>query len=102
MYEKLTDRESAFEILSQRQDLLEEERRKAQEEQERIKQQKETEKAAREAERNQRAEARRRKEERGFLGDMIDQVGKSATRQISNQLGRTITRSLLGALFGKK
>ncbi len=102
VYEKLTDRESAFEILSQRQDLLEEERRKAQEEQERIKQQKETEKAAREAERNQRAEARRRKEERGFLGDMIDQVGKSATRQISNQLGRTITRSLLGALFGKK
>lgn len=95
IYEKLIDRESAFEILSQQQNLLEEERRRALEEKERIKQ-------LREAERNQRAEARRSKQERGLIDEMISQVGKSATRQITNQLGRTISRSLLGALFGKK
>jgi hypothetical protein len=33
---------------------------------------------------------------------MLEQVGKSTKRQITNQLGRTLTRSLLGALFGGK
>ncbi len=102
IYENLVDRESAFELLSKKTELLEEERQRAAEEKERIKQQKEAEKAAREAERVQRAEARRKKEERGFVGDLMEQVGKSATRQISNQLGRTLTRSIFGALFGKK
>ncbi|HBG81065.1 MAG TPA: DUF853 domain-containing protein, partial [Porphyromonadaceae bacterium] len=55
-----------------------------------------------EAERERRAEARRKKEERGILGDLLEQVGRSATRQISSQLGRTITRSIFGAFFGKK
>ncbi|HPD86273.1 MAG TPA: DUF853 family protein, partial [Proteiniphilum sp.] len=41
VYEKLIDRESAFEILSQKQELLEEERRQAEEEKERIRRQKE-------------------------------------------------------------
>ena len=102
VYEKLIDRESAFEILSQKQDLHAEERRKAEEEKERIKQQKEAEKAAREAEKAQRAEARRKKEERGIIGELIEQVGRSATRQMTNQLGRNITRSIFGAFFGKK
>lgn len=102
IYEKLVDRESAYEILSQKQDLLEEERQRAAEEKARIQQQKEADKAAREAERAERAEARRRKEDRGFLGDMVDQVGKSAKRQISYQLGKTLTRSIFGALFGRK
>lgn len=102
IYEDLVDRESAFEILSQKQDLLEEERIRAEEEKERIKQQRETEKVAREEERVRRAEARRKKEERGILGDMLDQVGKSTKRQISYQLGRTITRTIFGAFFGKK
>ncbi len=102
IYEDLVDRESAFELLSQKQDLLEEERIRAEEEKERVKQQRETEKAAREEERVRRAEARRKKEERGILGEMLDQVGKSTKRQISYQLGRTITRTIFGAFFGKK
>lgn len=102
IYEKLVDRESAFEILSKKQDLLEEERMRAEEEKERIKQQKEAEKAAREEDRARREEARRKKEDRGILGDMLDQVGKSTKRQISYQLGRTITRTIFGAFFGKK
>ena len=95
IYEKLVDRESAFEILSQKDSLLEEERQKAAAEKERIQQQKEADRQAREA-------AKTRKEDRGFFGEVIDQVGKSATRQITNQIGRTITRSILGAFFGKR
>lgn len=102
VYEKLIDRESAFEILSKKEELLEEERRLAAEEKERIRQQKEAQKAALEAERAKRAAARQRKADQGFLGDILTQVGKSTQRQISNELGRTITRSILGALFGKK
>ncbi len=102
VYEQLIDRESAYEILSQKQDLLAEERRMAAEEKERIRIQKEEEKAAREAERVKRAEARKRKEEQGILGDLLEQVGKSTSRQISYQIGKTITRGLLGGLFGKR
>jgi hypothetical protein len=102
VYEKLVDRESAFEILSQKQELLAEERERAEVEKERIRQEREARKLQAEAERERRAEARRKKEERGIVGDLLEQVGRSATRQISSQLGRTITRSIFGAFFGKK
>lgn len=102
VYEQLIDRESAYEILSKKQDLLAEERRLAAEEKERIRIQKEQEKVAREAEKAQRAAARKRKEEQGILGDLLQQVGKSTTRQISYEIGKTITRGLLGGLFGKR
>ncbi|WP_298648855.1 helicase HerA-like domain-containing protein [uncultured Proteiniphilum sp.] len=102
VYEKLIDRESAFEILSEKQELLEEERRLAAEEKERIRQQKDAQKAALEEEKAKRTAARQRKADQGFLGDILTQVGKSTQRQISNELGRTITRSIFGALFGKK
>ncbi len=102
VYEKLVDRESAYEILSQKQELLEEERKQAAQEKERIRLQKEEQKAALEAERAKRAAARQRKADQGVLGDIITQVGRSTTRQITYQLGKTITRSLMGALFGKK
>lgn len=102
VYEKTIDRESAFEILSHKENLLNEELRRIEEEKERIQQQKEAQKALLEAERAKRAEERQRKADQGFLGDLIDQVGKSATRQIGNEIGRTITRSIFGAFFGKK
>ncbi len=101
VYEKLIDRESAYEILSRKQELLEEERRLAAEEKERIIKQKEAEKAAREAERADRAAARKRKEEQGILADLLEQIGKSTKSQISYQLGKKITRGLFGGLFGK-
>lgn len=102
VYEKFIDRESAFEILSEKEELLEEERRKAAEEKERIRQQKEAQKAAQAEEKARRSAARQKKAEQGIFGELIEQVGKSTQRQISYQIGRTITRSLLGALFGKK
>lgn len=102
IYEKLIDRESAFEILSKKQELYAEERRHAEDEKERIRQQREAQKAVAEAERTKRAEARQRKADQGIFGDIMEQVGKSAQRQISNELGRTITRTIFGAFFGKK
>lgn len=102
VYEKLIDRESAFEILSKKQELLDEERELAAQEKERIRLQKEAQKAALEEERAKRASARQKKADQGFIGDILSQVGKSTQRQITNQLGRTITRSIFGALFGKK
>lgn len=102
VYEDLVDRESAFEILSKKQELLEEERQRAAEEKERVRLQKEEQKRLLEEERAKRAAARQRKADQGILGDLLDQVGKSTKRQISYQVGKTITRSLFGALFGKK
>mgnify|MGYP000856611598 FL=1 len=102
VYENFIDRESAFEILSKKQELLEEERRLAAKEKERVRLQKETQKAALEEEKAKRAAARQRKADQGFIGDLLSQVGKSTQRQISNELGKTITRSIFGALFGKK
>src|SRR3712207_9012210 len=53
------DRESAYEVLSRKEELLDTERRQAAAEKERIRRQKEEEKAAREAERAERSEERR-------------------------------------------
>ena len=102
VYENLIDRESAYEILSRKENLLDEERRLADEERERVRLQKEAEKAAREEDRARRAAAKKKKEEQGILGDLLDQVGRSAKRQIGNELGRTITRGIFGGLFGKR
>ena len=101
VYENYIDRESAYEILSKRQELLEEERKRAEEEKERIRQQKEAQKAALEAEKAKRAAARQRKADQGILGEFIDQIGKSTKRQISYQIGRSITRGIFGALSKK-
>ena len=103
VYEKLIDRESAYEILSERQDLLHIEQQRAAEEKAAIAKQRELDKAQREAERIERAEQRARKAQGGgLLDDLIKQVGRSTSRQISNQVGRTITRTIFGTFFGKK
>ena len=51
----------------------------------------------REAERQKRAT---KKDD--VFGGLLKDVGKSVTRNVSSQLGRTITRTILGAFFGKK
>ena len=102
VYEKLIDRESAYEILSERQDLLKVEQEKAAQEKEAIVQQRELLKQQREAERLARADERARKAQGGgFLEDFIKQVGKTTQRQITNKVGRSITRSIFGTFFGK-
>ena len=102
VYEKLIDRESAYEILSGREDLLKVEQEKATLAKEAIAQQREMMKQQREAERQQRADERARKAQGGgFLEDFIKQVGKTTQRQITNKVGRSITRSIFGTFFGK-
>jgi DNA helicase HerA-like ATPase len=102
VYEKLIDRESAYEILSERQDLLHIEQQRAAEEKAAIAKQRELDKAQREAERIERAEQRARKAQGGgLLEDFIKQVGKTTQRQISYKVGRSITRSIFGTFFGK-
>ncbi len=103
VYEKLIDRESAYEILSERQDLFHQEQQKAAQEKEVLAKQREQQKAQLEAERVARAEQRAHKSQGGgLLDELMKQVGRSTSRQISNQVGRTITRSIFGTFFGKK
>ena len=103
IYEKVVDRMSAYEIISEKQELLENERQRAEAENERIRQQKELAKAQLEEEKLARTKARLNKAQGGgIFGDMVKQVGKSAQRQISNEIGRKITRSIFGTFFGKK
>lgn len=99
IYEKMIDRESAYEILSKREDLLKEEREQAEREKELIKRQKELEK---ELVLERKRQSTKKAQSGGLIEDLMKQVSRSTTRQISNELGRTITRSIFGTLFGKK
>ncbi len=101
-YENLIDRESAYEILSERTNIQLEEKRKVDEQKELDKQQKEYAKQQREAERNARAAERERKANQSAFEGVLQQMGKTVTRQLTNEVGRTITRSILGSFFGKK
>ncbi|MDR1859815.1 MAG: DUF853 domain-containing protein [Bacteroidales bacterium] len=102
IYEKLIDRESAFEILSKKQELADDERRKAEEEKNRVKQQKEELKAQLEKEKLERAQQRQRKAQGdGIFGDLLKQVGRSATRQLTTKVAGTLVRSILGTLTKK-
>ena len=84
VYEKVVDRESAFEILQGR--LLDQQKAKAEAER-----QKEEAKAA-----------RNKPQEGGILGDLTKVIGQSVTRQIGSQVGRALVRGLLGGLLGGK
>lgn len=103
VYEKGVDRESAFEVLSEKENEAAIKQKQANEEKERAEQQRAAQKAQIEAEKAARAEERTKKAEGGdFFQDLLTQIGRSATRQITNQLGRTITRTIFGTFFGKK
>lgn len=85
-YEKLVDRESAFEILKQKLDS-----------------QKANEEAAIEQKNQEKAE----KSTSGsgsfggsLMGELTKIAGKSVTRQLSNEVGRQLVRGIMGSLFG--
>lgn len=86
-YEEMIDRESAFEILQARQF-----------EQQRTKEIANQEKQIAKETRNNPP----KKEEKSIFEDFVEQLGKSTTRQVSNQLARTITRGILGSILGKR
>ncbi len=88
-YEKLIDRESAFEIL-----------------QKKLEAQQANEEAMQEQKRIQVEEKQNQKSSGGgsfagsIFGELTKIAGKSVTRQISNEVGRQLVRGLMGSLFG--
>lgn len=96
VYERAIDRESAYEILTAKT-----------EEQDRIKAEEEAQKAAEKERKEQlkreREEARLRKQSGGgLIDDFINQIGKSTKRKITNEISKSITRTIFGTFFGKK
>lgn len=102
VYEKVLDRESAYEILTARaQDLTREK-----EEAERLKQE---EKLARQQAREMKKQApaqRRAPKSQDPLGDLLQSAIRRTTTTVTStvgrELGKTIIRGLLGSLMGKK
>ena len=97
VYEKEIDRISAFEIIAERMQADDLQKQQLEQQKQLEIQRREQEKAMREAERQKRAT---KKDD--VFGGLLKDVGKSVTRNVSSQLGRTITRTILGAFFGKK
>jgi len=104
LYDKIVDRESAYEILKGR--VLQLEQQKSQEEKsaqqerefkqklkEQAAQQKELEKLQKQRERNTRPTSRK--------DNPLDAFTKSAARAVGSSLGRQIVRGILGSLLGK-
>jgi hypothetical protein len=88
-YERLEDRESAYEILKERAE-------KAAEEAAKLEAEKLAEKERKEAEKAERA----RRKEKSFAEEVLGSTIKSATRNVTNQIGRELVRGLLGGILG--
>lgn len=84
VYEKQIDRESAFEILQKKFAAEEEAEIAANEQKEILKQQKQ--------ERNSAPNG-------GMMGDLAKYAGRSLSRQVGSEIGRTLVRGLLGSLL---
>ena len=97
IYEKEVDRISAFEIISERMNADDLQKQQLEEQKQLEIQRREQEKAEREAERQKRAAAKD-----DVFGGLLKDVGRTVERQMTSQLGRNITRTILGAFFGKK
>jgi uncharacterized protein len=89
VYEKTIDRESAFEILNKRV-------AQQQAEQQAIEQQR-----VNEAEQAKAQKTARQNTTGGLLEDFTRYAGRSVSRQIGNELGRTLVRGILGSIFRK-
>jgi len=88
VYEKVVDRESAYEILAKRADKLAEEQQAEKVEVEQKKQQEKLDKA--------------QPKKRGQRQTPLEAFFKSAMRSLGSTIGRKIARGLLGSLLGKK
>lgn len=104
VYEKLLDRESAFELLQARVNetnlIREQEAAVLAAEKERIARAKEEAVKAKAEAALERAERSRRRSEPDIFGELTKQVGRTATRTLGNELGRTLVRGILGSIFG--
>ena len=89
VYEKLIDRESAYEILLKQMQQQQQEKAEI----ERKKEEKKAEKEKKQAEKNKKP---------GLFEELLTQIGRSTTRKISNEIGKNITRGIFGSLLGRK
>jgi len=97
IYENDVDRISAFEIIS--------EKMKANDlQKQQLEQQKQIEIQRREQEKAELEEAKRKRVEAkdDIFGGLLKNVGRTIGRQLTSQVGRAITRSILGTFFSKK
>ncbi len=85
VYEKLIDRESAFEILQKKFAQEDADEKAAADQKEMLKQQKQQKPAPGSA--------------GDIFGDLAKVAGRSLTRQVSNELGRTLVRGVLGSIL---
>ena len=97
IYEKEVDRISAFEIISERTNADDLQKQQLEQQKQLEIQRRDQEKADREAERQRRAAAKD-----DVFGGLLKDVGRTVGRQMTSQIGRSITRTILGAFFGKK
>ncbi len=104
VYEKVLDRESAFEILQDRVNesnrLKSEADEAAAEAKEKLTRAKEEAAMARAQSAKERAERSQKRANPDIFAELTKQVGRTATRTLGNELGRTLVRGLFGSLFG--
>lgn len=97
VYERVVDRESAFEILSKR---MNQEAQIKQEAEEAKRQAKELVTQEREAAAREKAERRNRGAGQVIFDELTKQTGRAITRNIGNTIGRQLVRGILGSIFG--
>ncbi len=109
VYDQELDRESAYEILTERASNLqmekeEEEKRKKweKEEKERIKQEEKIRKQQEREHNRMIAPNKRPPKVQDPLGNLLNSALRQTTRTVGRELGKTIIRGLLGSLMGKK
>lgn len=104
VYEKVLDRESAFEILQDRVNesnrLKSEADDAAAEAKEKLTRAKEEAAMARAQAAKERAERAQKRANPDIFTELTKQVGRTASRTLGNELGRTLVRGLLGSIFG--
>ena len=102
LYDREVDRESAFELITQRTAVRDQEEAQLEAEKaaakQRVLEEKEMAKQAKEAERAERAARPRASNREG----VVEAVVKSAGRAMAGQLGRQLVRGVLGSLFKKR
>lgn len=97
IYENDVDRISAFEIISEKMKANDLQKQQLEQQKQIEIQRREQEKAELEEEKRKRVE-----EKDDVFGGLLKNVGRTIGRQLTSQVGRAITRSILGTFFSKK
>jgi outer membrane protein OmpA-like peptidoglycan-associated protein len=107
VYEKMVDRDSAYEMLQQKvSDRLEQEQAQAEAAQQAKQQEALAKQQAKEQERlareQQKADEKAQRDRDKLTQDVLGTFAKSAARTLGGPTGQKLVRGLLGSLFGKR